>query len=351
VAKHAPNIFVIIALLLAGCSGEKANPTAAKTSKTKPASPAQTEAKGLPAAAPMRGTGELPPNDAGDTFTFVVFGDNRPAKGDPQPDTIKEIFNEINDLKPSFALSLGDVIEGKPQPGDADAITKIRQQMDGFLKLAATANAPIYNAPGNHEMDDDQDIPTQRMHDLYHEIAGPSYGAFNFGASRFILLNTEDVPAADTPPPAKDAEFSYMSPRQIAELKADLDANRDKKHIFICMHYPIHAKDEGPPNSTFDDRLYPESREALLELFKDYDNIAYVMAAHGHLYYNPQSPDNITDVPGWQPGAPINYLVSGGAGAPLNAGKWGFHHYLIFSVDGENVTVELVKLQSTGSSY
>ena len=95
-----------------------------------------------------------------------------------------------------------------------------------------------------------------------------------------------------------------MNPKQIAELKADLGANRDKKHIFITMHYPIHAKIQGPPNSQWDDRLYPASRKALVELFKNYDNIAYILAAHEHLYYNPQSPDNVTDVPSWKTGDP-----------------------------------------------
>lgn len=36
------------------------------------------------------------------------------------------------------------------------------------------------------------------------------------------------------------------------------------------------------------------------------------------------------------------YLVSGGAGAPLD--KNGFNHYLVVSVDGNRISVELVKL-------
>jgi hypothetical protein len=163
-------------------------------------------------------------------------------------------------------------------------------------------------------------------------------------------LNTEDIPAADTPKPPKDEEFSFMNPKQIAQLRADLEANRDKAHIFITMHYPIHAKDQGPPDSAWDDRLHPESRKALIEMFKDYDNIAYVLAAHEHLYYNPQSPEDVANVPGWKTGNPIVYLVSGGAGAPLNDGKWGFHHYLVFTVDGANVSAKLVKLESKGAS-
>ncbi len=339
---------VAVAIYLASGAGlpnNASNPLEAQVADSDQAKP-----NGLPPLTPMMGTGELAPAKDANKFTFVIFGDNRPAEGEPQPETIKEIFTEIKELPPVFAMSLGDVIEGKPKANDPNAIDTIRQQYKDFLALATKAGVPIYNAPGNHEMDDSDDVPTERMHNLYRECVGSTYGAFNYGNSRFIALNTEDVPAADTPKPPPDQEFSYMSPRQIDQLKADLDANRDKKHIFITMHYPIHALDEGPPKSEWDDRLYPESRQALIELFKNYDNIAYVLAAHEHLYYNPQAPDDITNVPSWSSGDPIVYLVSGGAGAPLNDGKWGFHHYLIFEVDGSNVSVKLVKLQSTGAS-
>jgi hypothetical protein len=348
--RRLHNGLLVLALVLSGCAAGEPPQAESPHTAVGNAKSASDSPSGLPDAESMRGTGKLTPAENPDKFTFVVFGDNRPAKGEPQPKTLHEIFAEIKEIQPAFAISLGDIIEGKPQPNDPRAIDKMRKQYQDFLDLAAEAEAPIYNAPGNHEMDDDQDIPTKRMHALYREAVGPVYGAFTYGNSRFILLNSEDVPAADTLKPPGDAEFSYMSPKQIAELKADLDAHRDKRHIFIAMHYPIHAKDQGPPDSQWDDRLYPESRQALVELFKNYDNIAYVLAAHEHLYYNPRAPDNVSDVPGWKRGDPIVYLVSGGAGAPLNEGKWGFHHYLVFHVDGDAVSVELVRLQSAGAS-
>lgn len=305
----------------------------------------------------MHHTGTLTHPDDPDHFTFVVFGDNRPCKGKKQPKAIREIFSEIHELipAPAFALSLGDIIEGKPKnPDKPSELETIILQFSDFLGLAAKAGVPIFNAPGNHEMDDSHDIPSLRMHDLYEKYVGPSYGAFTYGNSRFIALNTEDVPPPGTPSPPSDAEFSYMSPKQFSQLKEDLDHNRDKKHIFITMHYPIFALDEGPPDHTSDDRLNEADRNRLFNLFQDYDNIAYVLAAHEHLYYNPKDPDNVTDAPGWSPGNPIRYLISGGAGAPLSTKKdkkkYSFHHYLIFTVDGAEVSVELVRLQSSGAS-
>ena len=306
--------------------------------------------RGLPEIAAMKGTGKLAPAKNPSRFTFVVFGDNRPAEGEPQPDTIVKIFAEIKARRPAFALSLGDVIEGKP---DSDAPAEydiIRRQFRDFLNLAEKAGVPIFNAPGNHEMDDHDDVPSEHMHELYRRYVAPAYGAFTYGNSRFICLNTEDVPPPNTPPPPADEEFSYISPRQLRQLKEDLDANRDKAHIFIAMHYPLRALDEGPPDSKWDDRLNPADREALTKLFANYKNIAYVLAAHEHLYYNADDPDNVTDVPAWKPGDPTRHLISGGAGAPLNDGKWGFHHFLVFEVDGDKVAATLHKLTSIGAS-
>lgn len=341
---------LFVATVSASCVVEEPPQRGATPVAAEPSAAPQSETGGLPPITPMKGTGNLAPAENPDRFMFVVFGDNRPAKDEPQPETIAEIFTEIAALKPAFALSLGDIIEGKPNSLDPAETDKMTKQFKDFLDLAAKATVPIYNAPGNHEMDDHDDIPSQRMHDLYRQSVSPTYGAFNYGNSRFICLNTEDVPPAGTPPPPADEEFSYMSPQQIAQLKADLDANRDKKHIFIAMHYPLFAKDEGPPNSRWDDRLTPTARKALIDLFANYKNIAYVLAAHEHLYYNPDDPDNVTDPPAWKPGNPTRHLISGGAGAPLNEGKWGFYHYLVFRVDGGNVSVTLHKLKGTGAS-
>ncbi len=290
----------------------------------------------------MRGTGQVGVPADPDKFTFVVFGDNRPGKGEPQPDTIKEIFAAIGEIQPRpvLAISLGDIVEGK-DPQYSTAV--IQGQFDDFLRLAKAAKTPIFNAPGNHEMDDDNDIPSERMHRLYEESVAPSYGAFNYGNSRFICLNTENVPPQGTPPPEPPLEFSYMSDVQLAQLKADLEANQDKTHIFIAMHYPLKPQREQ-------DSLNPKDRKRLADLLANYKNVSYVLAAHEHLYFNPQDQADVENAPGFTTGDPPVYLVSGGAGAPMYGDtKWTFHHYLIFQVDGDKVTITIKRLKSTGA--
>jgi hypothetical protein len=132
-------------------------------------------------------------------------------------------------------------------------------------------------------------------------------------------------------------------------LKQDLENNKGKDQIFVFMHHPMKP-------SKSDSGLDPAIAANLEGIFSSYSNVAYVLAAHEHLYYNANSATKTP--PSWTTGnsqAPI-YLVTGGAGAPLDkcgptttstyCGK--FHHYLVFTVTGTLVTVQVIELpQST----
>ena len=286
---------------------------------------------GLPLLTAMRGTGNLAPSES-NRFTFAVFGD---SQGEEKArEIISGIFKAIHDHQPersAFAFCSGDIVKGKDPK---DPTKYIRQKFAEYLELAKTAGVPIFNAPGNHEMDDADDIPSERMHKIYRESVGPTYGAFDYGNSRFIAINCEDVPPAGTPPPPDDMEFSYISDSQLQQIDSDLAANTDKKHIFIMMHYPMKA--QRPQ-----DNLNPESHKKLSAILAKYGNISYVFASHEHLFFNPQDPDNVKTVSLYKAGDPTRYLVSGGAGAGIyvKEEQGGFHHYLLVEVDGDNVSV------------
>jgi hypothetical protein len=326
---------LLASLLYIGCTQSPPSPPA--QTKGALSSPAQTPG-GLPLLTPMTGTGQVAPSNA-NQFTFAVFGDNQ---GDQKSsEIISRIFEAVRDYrppKPVFAFCLGDIVKGK----DADDPTKyIQQKYADYLDLAKKAGVPVFNAPGNHEMDDKDDIPSERMHKLYQENIAPTYGAFDFGNSHFIALNTEDVPSAGTPPPPNGIEFSYIGDTQFQQLDQDLAVNKSKTHIFIMMHYPIKPQRQQ-------DSLNPESLKKLTDILAKYKNVSYVLASHEHLYYNPQDPGNITTVAPFKTGDPTRYLVSGGAGAAIyvKAANGGFHHYLIFEVDGDNISVKINRIDS-----
>src|SRR5215469_5049338 len=104
----------------------------------------------MPNLTPLPGTEQLTPPSNPDKFTFLVAGDNRPAhSGDPQPPTPGKILEAAKAANVSFVLWTGDTISGKDPSSEA----KIQAQYKDFLAIAAKAGVPVYNAPGNHEMD------------------------------------------------------------------------------------------------------------------------------------------------------------------------------------------------------
>ncbi|HEX8179373.1 MAG TPA: metallophosphoesterase [Pyrinomonadaceae bacterium] len=308
----------------------------------------------MPTLAPLPGTGA--PKTASAPFTFIVAGDNRPVSAaTPQPTTPGAIFNDVSSKYPSaaFIFWTGDTVYGKDNLKTASDLQQITAQYKEFLALAQQAGVPVYNAPGNHEMDDKNSCPSAQMQALYQQQMSLPYGAFTYQNARFIALNTEEVPRIGTksaPVPdkkgsCKTSNNGYVSPAQISLLEQDIIQNQAQvDHIFIFMHRPILPEKAA-------DALAQESAAALMALFKKYPKVHYVLAGHEHLYYNATTKDisNPPNLPAAKGQTLPFYLVSGGAGAPFKGScpPGSFHHYLVFTVDGANVTTSLVQLDNT----
>jgi hypothetical protein len=311
---------------------------------------------GFPSLPPVPHTGQLQNQTDATKFTFVVAGDNRPATEDsPQPKLLSQIFHDAQTCKPAFFLWCGDIIYGHE-----DHHKKLEKQYKEFFSIARLAGVPVFNAPGNHEMDKVTntstakiETPDKKLEGYYLEFMkfpkdAPPYGAFDYGNSRFIAVDTEEVGGPPAPSPTATPEKKlkldpgFVSPRQIELLTQDLEANKAKAHIFVFMHHPI-----MPAKSS--SGLYPPNAAALQALFKNYPNVSYVIAAHEHLYLNATGP-GLTDP---APSGP-SYVISGGAGAPLDkcpdsamANCTSANHYLVFKVEQSDVKVEVVQVPTS----
>jgi hypothetical protein len=320
----------------------------------------------MPGLKPLKNTpNPTPPTDP-HRFTFIFAGDNRPdkstcssnadqSKKKPCPPTavVQQIFKDIKQQSPAFVLWTGDVISGK----DPDSPQNISEEYKAFLAVAASGNAAVYNAPGNHEMNDKNNCPNKTMLKLYLKDTDQkaSYGSFDYGDSHFIALNSdEDTPTKSDPCNCSnftgdDKPPGYISQQQMDALAADLKANKDKDHIFIFLHRPLEAYKS-------DDQLCSANVSAMQTLFKHYPNISYVVAGHEHMYYNLQGTDDQAKFYGAppsrtdpNPSGPY-YLISGGAGAPLKNIKFNgekipsFFHFIVFTVEKSTVTAQVVKV-------
>src|SRR2546423_677663 len=141
----------------------------------------------LPSLPPVSGTGSLgtPANAA--QFTFYVAGDNRPDSGDdPSPAfeaLIPAMEKAMTSAPASFVLWGGDIIKGKKS---SDAKRQYPLVLPWFAKLGV----PLFNVPGNHELDkkgsgDCHDAPDDgKLLDDYTKYVAPQpYGWFQYGNS------------------------------------------------------------------------------------------------------------------------------------------------------------------------
>ncbi|MBV8202456.1 MAG: metallophosphoesterase, partial [Acidobacteria bacterium] len=294
----------------------------------------------MPALPPLAGTAAPGAPADPNHFIFVVAGDNRPATETATPTpTIGQIFTEIGAMnpKPPFVALLGDIIYGK----DTKNPQLISQEYAAFLQVIQGAGVTVYNAPGNHEMNAKGNAPSATMQAWYKQYTQSlPYGAFTYGNSRFIALDTDDLPGAGdcagSGAPASGGKGRHggkkaalakkakpegdLGQEQLSQLAAELQADVGVTNVFIFMHRPIYAQKSSS-------RLAKGCRDQLKDLFAQYPNVRYVMASHEHLFYQPSTT---------KPPAPPSYVISGGAGAPLAAG--GYYNYLVVTVNGNQVS-------------
>lgn len=213
---------------------------------------------------------------------------------------------------PQFVLGTGDYIEG------ANDEATVREQYQGFFRalepLQTRGRVPVALAPGNH------DIRGSRTNQaIFRELFRGLYYSFDVGAYHFVILDTEE--------PGREGRIAGA---QRTWLKRDLAQNRHAALTFITLHRPLFPVD-GHIGSSLDVNI-PE-RDALHRLFVQ-EGVDCVFAGHEHLYHRQQRDG-------------VDYIITGGAGAPLYAKPraGGFYHYLLVTADEGAYQVRVRKLQ------
>ena len=315
----------------------------------------------LPTGAPT-----LAPNPSATKFTFVVAGDNRPAhRGDPLTQPMLDIVSKLAANPPAFVLWDGDVVYGKEAVQIGGEYAEV---IDALKKVPV----PVFNAPGNHEMVVQTNIPcgtksdpwnaevpdySGAMASIYAKDVAPAYGMFRYGNAAFLVVNTDDVPdvalpsACDYNGMVSQAELTALQ-TSIAQLQADPSVT----HIFLFMHRPVHSN-AGSAIVAKGDSAYAQRLKAFRETLdtKANDKVTFVFSSHDHLLYVYPEPKNANgpfhrSVPATKK---PTFIVTGGAGAPLEGCNktppqpGAYYHYTTVSVDGPNVTVTVDPLYGT----
>lgn len=239
-------------------------------------------------------------------FRFMVFGDNRPFNNqDVQPPIFRQIVQDVEWIHPDFVVDVGDLIYGY----GADA-KRTRQEYMDFLNIVGIFDMPFYTVVGNHEVAGAQG---QKYYKLL--LGRPLYYSFNYKTSHFVVLDTN----VNFP----NGKFTQA---QYDWLTKDLKSATSAENIFIFMHKPL-CEYRNPGKTAWSDKIMAQKVKTLLSNFNSkYHNIRIVFQGHEHLYWKAKFDE-------------ITYIITGGAGAPLD-GKpqnGGFYHFIVVSVDGTKV--------------
>jgi 3',5'-cyclic AMP phosphodiesterase CpdA len=255
-------------------------------------------------------TGPLPARDwnlsnlqritvpGGDRLTFAVLGDNR-----SNPPVFEQVLKQMDhDPDLAFAIDVGDLVE----TGTVENFRAFLDQVRQYPRL------PFLTAIGNHDLEKD-DGP-----ELYRQIFGPDYYAFQLNDTYFIVVN--------------DVEKTGLSAAQWRWLEQELKQSQSYKTRLVFLHTPLF----DPRGGNNHHALAEDTGRRLAALFRRY-HVSHVFAGHIHGYFS----GNWDGIP---------YTITAGAGAPLYGTdpQHFFYHYLKVTITDGKVTIKVQRLDKKG---
>lgn len=200
-------------------------------------------------------------------FDIVVITDVHLERGKLAVTKFNKTIAEINSLKPAFVWDMGDM-SLYPNTGDA------------YIECMKQVKVPLHACPGNHDIALDDTNPCR----LFNDYFGPSYYSFDFGGAHFITIDGNTVVERQD----RNTIDACLDPRQIAWLKADLDATPEQTPVICGVHIPIvstYIKRRGGGTFPEDFPIAPQFNESRAEELVNIlagHNVKLVLQGHAH---------------------------------------------------------------------
>ncbi len=121
----------------------------------------------------------------------------------------------VNQLRPDFVMSVGDLIEGY-----TDSEEKAEEEWKEFLGFIDQMDMRFFFVAGNH------DVTNPMLHRVWREKFGPVYYSFDYKDVHFVCLCSEDP------------NFR-IGDEQLAWLKKDLEKSKDARWTLVFLHKPL----------------------------------------------------------------------------------------------------------------
>jgi predicted phosphodiesterase len=173
----------------------------------------------------------LPPSGESD-FTAIVFNDLHKNKA-----LVDTLTHVIRDVEYDFVLLNGDVFADPADEADAvDFLSHLSKKVDG-------AGHPIILLRGNHEI---RNAYSMELRDILDYIGDKTYGAFDWGDTRFVMLDCgEDKPDSHEVYYGLN-DFERLRLDQVGFLEGELsgDAFLDAGKRVLVHHIPVYGLDD-----------------------------------------------------------------------------------------------------------
>jgi len=229
-------------------------------------------------------------------FRFIVTGDNR--SGDL---VYQQIISLAMKQHPLFMINTGDII---PNAGN-------KKEWKNFWKISKGVTVPYFLTPGNHDI---KNVKSERI--WKNEVSLPGnelYYSFNVGKNLFVILDS-----------CQPSYSKRIDGKQFQWLKRTLKPKK-YTHQFIFIHHPLFMWKGAVHYGNSLDK-YPKFRNRLHRLFVK-KSVTAVFCAHEHTFKRLGKIDG------------IEYIVAGGAGAPLYS---GYNNFVLVNVDGDVVQAKVI---------
>ncbi len=178
---------------------------------------------------------ELPEHEQKD-FTAIIFNDLH-----QRYKTLQAFYDNLDNTDFDFVIFNGDCIDDPAN--QAQAIGSISR----LNEIVGAHTTPVFYLRGNHEIRGAYSI---ELRELFDYVGDKTYGAFNWGDTRFVMLDCgEDKPDNHWVYYGLN-DFTQLRLDQVDFLKTELNSKEFKKaqHKLLVHHIPVFgATDDYQP--------------------------------------------------------------------------------------------------------
>lgn len=162
-------------------------------------------------------------------FTAIIFNDLH-----KQEATLRALYDRVKEVAYDFVVFNGDCIDDPKD--EEDALTHLIMQCE----TVGAERVPAFYLRGNHEIRNAYSIG---LRNLFDYVGDKTYGAFNWGDTRIVMLDCGEDKPDNTPVYYDLNDFTQLRHDQIGFLREELgsQAFQQASRRILLNHIPIYG--------------------------------------------------------------------------------------------------------------